>query len=41
MTEHRAKIKTFASDSRMAEHIEDQKHSFDFTRVETLILESN
>ena len=31
MAEHRAEIKTFASDSRMGGHIEDQKHSFDFT----------
>ena len=41
MAEHKAKIKTFASDSRIMEHVEDQKHSFEFTRVKTLTLESN
>ena len=41
MAEHRAKIKTFGSDSRIVEHTEDQKHSSDFTRVTTLTFENN
>ena len=41
MAEHRTRMKMFASDSKIVEHIEDQKHSFAFTRVKTLTLESN
>ncbi len=35
MTEHRAKIKALVSDSKLAQHIQQNKHKFDFLEVET------
>ncbi|CAF2071453.1 unnamed protein product [Rotaria magnacalcarata] len=41
MAEHRSKIKTLASDSKLVEHIEQYKHKFDFSKVETLARETD
>ncbi|CAF3042390.1 unnamed protein product [Rotaria socialis] len=41
MAEHRSKIKTLASDSKLVEHIEQHKHKFDFSKVETLARETD
>ncbi len=41
MKEHKAKIKTLSSDSKLVEHILKYKHNFDFSNTETLAFESN
>ena len=41
MKEHKAKIKTLSSDSKLVEHILKYKHSFDFSNTKTLAFESN
>jgi len=40
MKEHKAKIRTLASDSKLVEHILSHKHNFDFDNVKTLAFES-
>jgi DNA-binding sugar fermentation-stimulating protein len=40
MNEHRAKIRSLASDSKLVEHIQQYKHKFDFSKVETLAVET-
>jgi hypothetical protein len=40
MKEHKAKIRTLASDSKLVEHILSDKHNFDFDNVKTLAFES-
>ncbi|CAF5092844.1 unnamed protein product [Rotaria sp. Silwood1] len=41
MKEHEAKIRTLSLDSKLAEHILKYKHSFDFSKTETLTYESD
>jgi hypothetical protein len=41
MKEHKAKIRTLASDSKIVEHILNHKHDFDFENVKTLAHESD
>ena len=41
MTEHKTKIRTLGSDSKIVEHILQYKHEFDLSKVETLTHESN
>lgn len=41
MKEHKAKIRTLASDSKIVEHILNHKHDFDFENVRTLAHESD
>ena len=41
MKEHKAKIRTLASDSKIVEHILKHKHDFDFDNVKVLAHESD
>lgn len=41
MKEHEAKIRTLSSDSKLVEHILNDKHCFDFSNTGTLAYESN
>ncbi len=41
MNEHKAKIRSLSSDSRLVEHIIKHKHKFDFSNVETLVHETS
>ena len=41
MKEHKANIKTLATNSKLVEHILTYKHQFDFTNTETLAFESD
>lgn len=40
MNEHKAKIKSLSSDSKLVEHILEHNHKFDFSNVTTLALEN-
>ena len=41
MTEHKAKIKVLASDSKIVEHIPEHKHKFDFSNAKILAFEGD
>ena len=41
INEHRSKIRTLASDSKIVEHILKYKHNFDFSSTKTLALEND
>ncbi len=40
-SEHRAKIRSLASDSKLVEHVSQYKLKFDFSKVETLVWETD
>jgi hypothetical protein len=41
MNEHKAKIKSLSSDSKLVEHILEHNHKFDFSNTLTLALETD
>jgi hypothetical protein len=41
MNEHKANIRNLSNNSKLVEHILQEKHKFDFSNVQTLALESN
>ena len=41
MKEHKDRIKTLSSDSKLVEHILEYKHNIDFSNTSTLAFESN
>ena len=41
MNEHKAKVKSLSSDSKIVEHILEHKHNFDFSNASTIALETD
>jgi hypothetical protein len=41
MNEHQANIRNLSDNSKLVEHILKEKHTFDFSNVQTLALESD